>query len=76
MTSAGARGETAAQMARVLQFSFDREGLHPAFAELIREMNGHGLPRDYRADPQHQAGAHRCTRGDGSVRYFGSMAWG
>jgi serpin B len=47
MTSAGARGETAAQMARVLHFSLDRERLHPAFAELIREINGHGLPRDY-----------------------------
>ena len=47
MTSAGARGETAAQMARVLHFSLDRERLHAAFAELIREINGHGLPRDY-----------------------------
>jgi serine protease inhibitor len=47
MTSAGARGETAAQMARVLHFTLDRERLHPAFAELIRGLNGHGLPREY-----------------------------
>jgi serpin B len=47
MTSAGAGGETAAQMARALHFTLDRERLHPAFAELIRALNGHGLPRDY-----------------------------
>jgi serpin B len=50
MTSAGARGETAEQMARVLHFTLDRQRLHPAFAELIRGLNGHGLPRDYRLD--------------------------
>jgi serpin B len=47
MSSAGARGETAAQMARVLHFTLDCGRLHPAFAELIRELNGYGLPRDY-----------------------------
>lgn len=47
MTYAGARGETAEQMARVLHFSLASGRLHPAFAELIREINGHGLPRDY-----------------------------
>jgi serpin B len=47
MSSAGARGETAAQMARVPHFTLDAERLHPAFAELIRGLNGHGLPRDY-----------------------------
>jgi serpin B len=46
MTYAGARGETAKQMAGVLHFSLDSERLHPAFAELIRSCNGHGLPRD------------------------------
>ncbi len=47
MTSAGARGATAEQMARVLHFSLDSRRLHPAFAELTRELNGRGLPRDY-----------------------------
>jgi serpin B len=48
MTGAGARGETAAQMDKVLHFSLDPGRLHPAFGELIREINGRGLPRDYR----------------------------
>jgi serpin B len=47
MTYAGARGETAEQMAKVLHFSLDSGRLHPAFAGLIRGLNGHGLPRDY-----------------------------
>src|SRR5262249_808551 len=47
MTSAGARGETAEQMANVLHFSLDVKRRHAAFAELIREVNGRGLPRDY-----------------------------
>jgi serpin B len=47
MTYAGARGETAEQMARVLHFTLDSRRLHPGFAELIRELNGHGLPREY-----------------------------
>jgi serpin B len=47
MTSAGARGETAAQMAKVLHHSLDAKLLHPAFAELIREINGNGTPRDF-----------------------------
>jgi serpin B len=50
MTSAGARGETAGQMARVLHFSLDPKRLHPACAELIRCLNGHGLPRDFQLD--------------------------
>jgi serpin B len=47
MTYAGARGETAAEMARVLHFPADQNALHPAYRELIMELNGHGLPRDY-----------------------------
>ncbi len=38
MTSGGARGETARQMAQVLQFSLPAEELHPAFAELGSEL--------------------------------------
>jgi serpin B len=37
-------------MARVLHFSLDPQRLHPAITELIREINGHGLPRDYQLD--------------------------
>jgi serpin B len=47
MAYAGARGETAEEMARVLHFRLDPRRLHPAFAELTRELNGKGLPRDY-----------------------------
>jgi serpin B len=47
MTYAGARGPTAEEMAQVLHFSLDGKRLHPACAELIRELNGHSLPRDY-----------------------------
>src|SRR5437867_4508348 len=37
MTYAGARGETAAQMAKVLHFSLGQERLHPAFGELLAD---------------------------------------
>lgn len=47
MTYAGARGESALQMAKVLHFGLDPKRLHSACAELTRELNGHGLPRDY-----------------------------
>jgi serpin B len=40
MTYAGARGRTATQMAKTLHFSLDQARLHPAFAALIREVNG------------------------------------
>ena len=39
MTYAGARSETAQQMARVLHFPPDQEGLHQAFATLTRDLN-------------------------------------
>ncbi|UPW00638.1 serpin family protein [Halorussus gelatinilyticus] len=38
MTYAGARGETAAQLADALHFVLDREDLHPAFASLAAEF--------------------------------------
>jgi serpin B len=47
MTYAGARGETAEQMAKVLHFSLDPQRLHPAFAELTRELNAGAVPRGY-----------------------------
>ncbi|WP_437909238.1 serpin family protein [Sorangium sp. So ce327] len=38
MTYAGARGETAAQMAKTLEFTLPPEALHPAFAGLLKEL--------------------------------------
>jgi serpin B len=44
MTYAGARGRTAEQMAAVLHFGLDPPQLHPAFAALIGQLQGDGLP--------------------------------
>ncbi len=44
MTYAGARGQTAEQMAKVLHFQLDPKRLHPAFAALLWEMQGQGKP--------------------------------
>ncbi|WP_437593141.1 serpin family protein [Sorangium sp. So ce1000] len=38
MTYAGARGETAAQMAKTLELTLPPEALHPAFGELVKEL--------------------------------------
>ncbi len=40
MTYAGARGETAEQMAKVLHFSLPQERLHQAFGGLIGQLQG------------------------------------
>lgn len=40
MTYAGAREQTAEAMARTLHFKLDNAALHPAFAALIKEING------------------------------------
>ncbi|HEY9831092.1 MAG TPA: serpin family protein [Stenomitos sp.] len=39
MTYAGAKGETATEMAKVLHFNLEPERLHPGFATLIGDMN-------------------------------------
>lgn len=39
MTYAGARGQTATEMSKVLHFTLESESLHPAFASLIAELN-------------------------------------
>src|SRR5262249_53332072 len=39
MAYAGARGETSAEMARTLQFTLPPERLHPAMAELLKDLN-------------------------------------
>ncbi len=47
MTYAGARGETAQQMAKVLHFSLPPDRLHAAFARLIYELHGKGKSNSY-----------------------------
>jgi serpin B len=47
MTYAGARGETAAEMAKTLHFTLKPDHLHPAFHALIDELNGAGKKRGY-----------------------------
>jgi serpin B len=42
MTYAGARGETAEQMAKTLHFTLDNAALHPTFGALLKEINGAG----------------------------------
>jgi serpin B len=42
MTYAGARGETAAEMARTLHFANDQERWHPAFASLTADLRSRG----------------------------------
>jgi serpin B len=47
MTYAGARGQTAEQMATTLHFGLPAARLHPAFGELIRHLNTGGKDRKY-----------------------------
>jgi serpin B len=47
MTYGGARGNTAAQMAKTLHFTLDPPDLHPAFAALNRQVFGRGKRRGY-----------------------------
>jgi serpin B len=48
MTYAGARGETADEMAKTLHFTLPPNKLHPTYAALIRELNGEGKKRGYK----------------------------
>ncbi|MCE9532052.1 MAG: serpin family protein [Planctomycetes bacterium] len=48
MTYAGARGTTADEMAKVMHFTLGQEKLHPAFAALLKEMNGEEIAPDKR----------------------------
>jgi serpin B len=50
MTYAGARGQTAQQMAQAMRFDLPPEQLHPAFAWLVRDLNGAGGSRGYTLD--------------------------
>ena len=47
MTYGGARGETAAEMAKPLVFTLDQDHLHPAFAALLAQLNEGGKNRGY-----------------------------
>jgi serpin B len=47
MTHAGARGETAAQMAKTLHFTLDRDRLDRAFATLLSDFNAGKRRRHY-----------------------------
>ena len=47
MTYAGARGQTALDMAKTLQFPFDGTRLNPAFNDLIQEISGRGKKRTF-----------------------------
>jgi len=47
MTFAGARGNTAKEMAQTLHFPPDNGGVHPAFGELIRTIQGTDRKRSY-----------------------------
>src|SRR3984957_9174998 len=48
MTYAGARGETAAQMAKTIHFTLGPERLHPAFANLNWQLHGEGKALPFR----------------------------
>ena len=47
MTYAGARGETAEQMAKTLHYSLPNDREHAAFGSLLKEINGGGQKRGY-----------------------------
>jgi serpin B len=47
MTYAGARGDTATQMARTLRFSLPQDQLPAAYAQLLHVLNGPGGDRGY-----------------------------
>jgi serpin B len=47
MTYAGARGQTADEMARTLHFTLDQQRLHPAFATVLRDWKAEGKKRAY-----------------------------
>ncbi len=51
MTYAGARGETAAEMARVMHFDLPQEKLHPAMGALIRALNERTIQAQWKSDP-------------------------
>jgi serpin B len=47
MTYAGARGQTATEMAQTLHFPANHQELHPALARLLKDMDGQGKDRPF-----------------------------
>ncbi len=47
MTYAGARGQTAEEMAKTLNFPGKQETFHPAFGKLVRILNAKNIKRQY-----------------------------
>lgn len=47
MTYAGAKGQTAQEMASTLHFALENDRLHPAFGELIGKIQGSNKKRDF-----------------------------
>jgi serpin B len=47
MTYAGAKGQTAKEMAQTLHFTLENEHLHPSFGDLIRQIQGTDKKRDF-----------------------------
>lgn len=47
MTSAGASGETLAEMTKALHFTLPQEKLHPAFASLLHHLDTEAVKRPY-----------------------------
>jgi serpin B len=54
MTYAGARGETASQMATVLHLPFEPDRLNPAFAGLVKDLQSGAKPRGRDRKPAYQ----------------------
>lgn len=48
MTYSGARGDTEAQMAKILHFTFPQEAIHSTFTSLHQALNSSGGKRGYR----------------------------
>src|SRR5271168_3428672 len=47
MTYAGAKGQTAQEMARTLHFALENDRLHTAFGELIHQLQGPNKKRNF-----------------------------
>ena len=54
MTRAGARGDTAGEMDKVLHFTLPQDKLNPAFAALIKQINGDPATYEARLPAQHR----------------------
>lgn len=47
LASAGARGETLAEIEKALHFDLEQDKLHPAFADLMKQLQGAGRERKF-----------------------------